>query len=303
MKKIELLALRTIPEIKPGDDLGEMISLAAGKETGPLLDRDIVIVTMKVVSKAEGCLLQLDRINPSERAGRIAAKTGKPARLVQAILDHSEKVLGVVPLYKLIAEGIVDPGIFSGRPEQAMELIRHDPAFLITVDSRGEVYSDAGVDTSNHPEGIASYPPADPDRSAGEIRQSIRKCAGADVAVVVADTELFFMGTVDVPRGVSGVPLRSKRFACEDLFNRPKYGGVDAIAFELTAAASLLFGQTNEGVPAVIVRGCDYGMTDEVELGLNISSARRALKEIVEASVRLRLSEYPDRFRRLFRND
>ncbi|MCL5022225.1 MAG: coenzyme F420-0:L-glutamate ligase [Nitrospirae bacterium] len=290
--------------MKPGGDLGEIISRAAQREIGSLEDKDIAIVTMKIVSTAEHCLMQLDKVSPSEKAKRIAGKTGKPVRLVQAILDHSEEIIGVIPFYKLIKEGIIDLRSFSRRPEQALELIRRDPTFLITQDKRGEVYSDAGVDTSNHPEGIASYPPLDPDRSARDIRQSIRNHTDKDIAVIIADTELFLSGTIDMPRGISGIPLRMKRFGEGDLFNRPKYGGVDLIAFELTAAASLLFGQTNEGVPVVIVRGYEYEVTDQVsDQSLNLSSAKKSLKEIVMASIRLRISEYLDNFRHPLRKD
>ena len=88
MGKIELLPLRTIPEVKPGDDLGEIIFEAARREIGSLQNQDIAVVTMKIVSKAEGCLLHLDKVTPSEKAKRIAEKTGKPVQLIQAILDH-----------------------------------------------------------------------------------------------------------------------------------------------------------------------------------------------------------------------
>jgi coenzyme F420-0:L-glutamate ligase/coenzyme F420-1:gamma-L-glutamate ligase len=304
MKKIELLPLRTIPEVKPGDDLGEIITMAAGREVGTIEDKDIAVVTMKIVSKAENCLMRLHKVRLSEKARRIAGKTGKPVQLVQAILDHSEKIVGVIPFYDLIRDGLVDTGSLSRRPELAAELIRRDPSFLITRDKHGEVYSDAGVDTSNHPEGVASYPPPDPDLSAAHIRQSIKEHTGKDIGVIIADTELFLLGTVDMPRGISGIPIRSRRFGEKDLFNRPKYGGIDLIAFELTAAASLLFGQTDEGVPAVIVRGCDYEMTDRIiEQGLDFSSMKKVFKKILVASIKFRISEHSDTLLHRFRKN
>jgi coenzyme F420-0:L-glutamate ligase/coenzyme F420-1:gamma-L-glutamate ligase len=302
VNKIELLPLRTIPQVKPGDDLGGIISQAAQREIGSLQNKDIAIITMKIVSKAEGCLIHLDKVSPSEKAKRIARKTGKPVQLIQAILDHSEKIIGVIPFYKLIKEGIVDPQSFSHKPEEALELIRHDPTFLITLDKRGAFYSDAGVDTSNHPKGVASYPPSNPDHSAKNIRQSIRNHTDKNIAVIIADTEIFFGGTIDMPRGISGIPLRSKRFAERDLFNKPKYGGVDLIAFELTAAASLLFGQTNEGVPVVIARGYEYEIMDEViDQSKNFPYAKKILKEILKVSIKSRISAYFDKFFHPFR--
>jgi coenzyme F420-0:L-glutamate ligase/coenzyme F420-1:gamma-L-glutamate ligase len=129
MNKIEFLPLKTIPQVKPGDDLGEIISQAAGREIGSLRDKDIAIITMKIVSKAEGCLIHLDQVSPSERARRIARKTGKPVQLTQTILDHSEKIVGVIPFHKLMREGIVDSGTFSREPERHLNLSDMIPLF------------------------------------------------------------------------------------------------------------------------------------------------------------------------------
>ena len=300
--KLELLPLRTIPEVKPGDDLGEIISEAARREIGFLQEKDIAVITMKIVSKAEGCLIELDNILPFKKAKSIARKTGKPVQLMQAILDHSEKIIGVIPFHKLIRKGLIDHKKFSNRQEEALELIRHDPSFLITVDKQGAIYSDAGVDTSNHPKGIASYPPINPDLSAKKIRQSIKNHTDKNIAVIIADTEIILSGTIDVPRGISGIPFRSKKFAEEDRFNKPKYGGVDLIAIELTAAASLLFGQTDEGVPVVIARGYEYEITDEkIDRGINFPSAKRIFREIVKSSFEVRILEYFDKFFHFFR--
>ena len=302
MGKIELLPLRTIPEVKPGDDIGKIIFEAARREIGSLQNQDIAVVTMKIVSKAEGCLLHLDKVTPSEKAKRIAEKTGKPVQLIQAILDHSEKIIGAIPFYKLIEQGIIDPESFSHRSEEALELIRHDPTFLITLNKRGDLYSDAGVDTSNHPKGVASYPPANPDHSANNIRQSIKSHTDKNIAVIIADTEIFLLGTIDIPRGISGIPLRSKKFAERDRFDKSKYGGVDLIAFELTAAASLLFGQTDEGVPVVIVRGYEYEITDEkIDRSITFPSAKRSFKEILQSSIEFKILESFDKFYRFYR--
>lgn len=292
MNKIEFLPLKTIPEVEPGDDLGKIISHAAQREIGSLQDKDIVIITMKIVSKAEGCLVHLDKVSPSEKAQHIARETGKPVQLTQVILDHCEKIVGVIPFYELIKEGVIDLKSFSRRPEEALELVRHNPTLLITIDKHGAIYSNAGVDMSNHPKGMASYPPSNPDLSAKNIRQSIRNHTDKNIATIIADTEILFLGTVDMPRGISGVPLQSKRFAERDLFNKPTPGATDLIAFELTAAASLLFGSTNEGIPVVVARGYEYEIVDEViDRSKNYSSAKKILKEILRFSIKSRIAE------------
>ena len=299
--KIELLPLRTIPEVKPGDDLGEIIAEAAQREIGFLQEKDIAVITMKIVSKAEGCLIELDNIIPSKKAKSIARKTGKSVQLIQVILDHSEKIIGIIPFYRLIGKGLIDHKDFSYRNEEALELIRLDPSLLITIDKQGAIYSDAGVDTSNHPKGIASYPPRNPNLSAERIRKSIKNHTRKNIAVIIADTEIFFGGTIDVPRGISGIPFRSMKFAERDRFNKLKYGGVDLIAFELTAAASLLFGQTDEGIPVVIVRDYEYEYDEKIERGMNFPSAKRIFREIVKSSIKFRSSEFFDKFFHIFR--
>jgi len=292
MNKIEFLPLRTIPEVEPNNDLGEIISHAAQREIGSLKDKDIVIITMKIVSKAEGCLVHLDKVSPSEKAQHIAKETGKPVQLTQVILDHCEKIIGLVPFYELAKNGAIDLKRFSQRPEEALEMIKHNATFLITIDKHGAIYCNAGVDMSNHPGDVASYPPPNPDLSAKNIRKSIKNHSGKNTPVIIADTEILFFGTIDMPRGVSGVPLQSKRFGERDLFNNPTFGGSDLIAFALTAAAGLLFGQTNEGVPVVVARGYEYEIVDEViDRSKNYSSAKKILKAILKSSITSRIAE------------
>ncbi|MBA7612023.1 Bifunctional F420 biosynthesis protein FbiB [subsurface metagenome] len=288
-RKIELIPLETIPEVNPGDDLAKIISESAQKEIEGIKDKDIVIITSKIISKAENCLINLEAVKPSKKALNIAKKTGKPPELVQAILDHSERIVAVVPFYKLVREGSVDLKKFTIKFFTSLELIKNDPCFLITIDREGRIYSNAGIDSSNHPPGTASFPPSSPHKSAQKIRKVIKEITGRDVAVVIADTEILPFGTVDIPRGISGIKPQAQRFAENDRYGKPKYGGADLIACELTAAASLLFGQTDEGIPVVIIRGFEYSEAEEVMEpagDLSFSIIKKIIKKILKYSLK-----------------
>lgn len=146
------------------------------------------------------------------------------------------------------------------------------------------------MDSSNHPEGVVSVPPRDPDRFAGEIRDKIFGLIGKEVAVIITDTEMWFSyGSLDFARGSSGIQVVSKSFGEPDLYGKPKFGGVDCVAHELACASALLMGQTSEGVPAVIVRGYKYVKSEEGISYYQIKpeSLRTTIKETVKSSVRV----------------
>ena len=139
----------------------------------------------------------------------------------------------------------------------------------ITRDRKGRIYThDSGIDTSNHPQGIVSLPPPEPDEVAEAIREEVLTKTGKNVAVIIADTEIIFFGTMDMALGSSGISPRSKLFGKPDAFGKPKFGGMDLTANELTAASALVFGQVDSGIPAAIIRGFDF----ELDTTENISN-------------------------------
>lgn len=256
-EKLEFFALR-LPEVRPGDPLARLLVASAAESCGGLRVGDVLVVTSKVISKAEGLLVNLGEVNPSGRARRLAKKTGLDARFLEVVLRNANEVLFLVPLKLLADAGVIDVGKLSSAPEEARRLLERFPCEIF-VRRNGAVYSSAGVDASNHPLGIVSVVPADPDAAARKLREEIREFAGVDVPVVVTDTEYSLgFGTVDVARGVSGLLPVARRFGEPDRFGKPKFGGADLIADELAAAAALLIGQCAEGVPAVLVRGFRY---------------------------------------------
>jgi len=156
--EIRIIGLSGMPEAKNGDDIAAQIVSAAESGQG-IASGDVLVVTQKIVSKAEGRVIALAEVTPSERALALATQTEKDPRLVELILRESRAV------------------------------VRQRGAVLITETHHGFVCANAGIDASNiGPEGLVSLLPEDPDRSAGGIRQRVKRATGTNVAVIISDT-------------------------------------------------------------------------------------------------------------------
>jgi coenzyme F420-0:L-glutamate ligase/coenzyme F420-1:gamma-L-glutamate ligase len=237
MKPVEVIAVEGLPLIQPGDNLGELIVIAAKKQKTPLQDKDIIVVTHVVVSKAEGNIINLDHVTPSERAKEIAKQTNKDPALVEVILEESSDIVRI--------------GLNS----------------IITETKSGSVSANAGVDRSNVSGERNVVPlPKNPNVSAQNIRQEIKRLAGAEVAVIVSDTHgrPFRIGEINIAVGVAGLkPIRDRRGE-KDLFGYVLRIKQTAIGDELASAAELVIGQANEGIPVAIIRGYNYQLNDNV---------------------------------------
>jgi coenzyme F420-0:L-glutamate ligase/coenzyme F420-1:gamma-L-glutamate ligase len=235
MNPVQVIAVEGLPLIKKGDDLAELICRAAEKQKTSIHDGDIIDVTHVAVSKAEGNIVNLDKVVPSKKAKDVARKTGKDPALVEVVLRE--------------AKGIV----------------RMREGVLITENRQGFICANSGVDRSNvQGERNVAPLPKDADMSAKRIRQRIKNLTGRDVAVIVSDTHgrPFRMGEVNVAVGVSGLkPIRDRRGE-KDLYGYVFRIKQTAIADELASAAELVIGQANEGVPAAIIRGYNYPKSD-----------------------------------------
>ena len=286
--KVELYGLR-LPEVKPGDDLARLVIDAASSEAGGIRNGDVLVVTSKVVSKAYGFLIRLDEVKLSKRALGIAEKTGGDPRFIQAVLDNSDEVLFILPFAKLIEKGVIRIDKISRNIAGAYEAIKKAPYTLIVRRGK-QIYSDAGLDSSNHPEGVVSIPPRNVDEYAREIRRRIQELTGRRVAVVITDTEMWIsLGSLDFARGSSGIEVIHRGFGDPDLYGKPKFGGVDCVADEIACASALLMGQTDEGIPAVIIRGYKYAESEEgiSDYQISVDAMRHAVKEIVKSSVEI----------------
>lgn len=278
MKKIEVLGLQTIPQIKPGDNLAEIVVNCAHHEMGGLKDKDIIILTSKIVSKALGQIRKLNDVIPGKKALAVSAQTGKDARWVQMILDEGHKILAIIPLTGPLQRHIIKA---SPDAQSAQKLVEHEQALCITKGKDGRIHTcDAGIDGSNHPPGIVSLLPENPDSQARIIRQKIQKLTAKQLAVILADTEMLPFGTLDFAVGSSGIEPLSKKFGQKDLFGKPKFGGIDLVAHALTAASTLLFGQTGAAIPVAVIRGYHYEINETENIANTILPQADAAREI-----------------------
>ena len=231
MNPIQVFAVENLPLIKKGDNLGKLIVKAAKKQNTPIQEKDIVVVTHVVVSKAEGNVIDLDKVKPSEKAKEIAQKTNKDPALVEVILQETK------------------------------DIVRVGQNSIITETVSGIICANAGVDRSNVSGDRNVVPlPKNPSSSAESIRKEIKRLTDADVAVIISDTHgrPFRLGEINVAVGVAGFkPIRDRRGE-KDLFGYTLRIKQTAIADELSSAAELVIGQANEGIPAAIIRGYNY---------------------------------------------
>jgi coenzyme F420-0:L-glutamate ligase/coenzyme F420-1:gamma-L-glutamate ligase len=231
MSTIQVIAIEKLPLITKGDNLAKLICNAAEKQNTPIQEKDIIIITHVAVSKAEGNVVNLDEVSPSERAKEIALKVGKEPAIVEVILRETK------------------------------EIVRMGRNSLITENHSGIVCANAGVDKSNvQGERNVVLLPKNPDASARQIRQEIRALTGCNVAVIISDTHgrPLRMGEINVAIGVAGIkPIRDRRGE-KDLFGYVLKIKQTAVADELASAAELVIGQANEGIPAAIIRGYNY---------------------------------------------
>lgn len=211
-----------IPEIVEGDDLAALIA-----ERVSLEDRDVVVISQKAVSKAEGRVVRLDGVEPSERARELAA--GEDARRLEVILS------------------------------EAAEIVRARPPLVIAETRHGFVCASAGVDASNAPEdGMLVLLPVDPDASAARIRSGLAERTGRELGVVISDSfgRPFRNGIVDVALGCAGIaPLLDLR-GVTDPVGHVLQTTIVAVADEIASAAELVMGKL-AGIPVAVVRGLD----------------------------------------------
>jgi coenzyme F420-0:L-glutamate ligase/coenzyme F420-1:gamma-L-glutamate ligase len=227
---IEIAPLEGLPEIAVGDALGELIA-----DRAEVLDDDVIVVSQKVVSKAEGRVRRLREVEPGERARDLALRLDKDPALVELILAESRA------------------------------LIRAERGVLIVETHQGWICANAGIDASNVPgEDAVALLPADPDASARRIRAEVRAAFGSSPAVVVSDSfgRPWRLGQTDIAIGCAGIaPLDDWR-GRTDHVGRELGATVVAVADEVVAAADLVRAK-DAGVPVAVVRGLGDLVTPE----------------------------------------
>jgi coenzyme F420-0:L-glutamate ligase/coenzyme F420-1:gamma-L-glutamate ligase len=237
---LTLTPLPSFPLVEPGDDLSRLIENTLANEGIVLQDGDILVLAQKIVSKAEGRLVNLTTVTPGEEALRYAEITGKDPRLLELILSESSEVV---------------------RARENLIIVEHHLGFIS---------ANAGIDHSNvsGPWGAAEdwvlLLPEDPDRSAEQIRQALQAASGCRIGVQVIDSHgrAWRLGTVGTTIGLAGLPGLVDLRGRADLFDYQLRVTQVGASDELAAAASLMMGQAAEGTPVVHVRGFPYPLRD-----------------------------------------
>lgn len=230
--RIEVIGVTGIPEVKSGDPIAQYIADAASEQGTPIESGDVLVVTQKIVSKAEGRLVDLNSVEASPYAEQLAEDMGKDPRLIELVLMESRAIV-------------------------RMEMER---GILITETKHGFVCANAGIDSSNVPgDDIVCLLPVDSDKSAKGIQEVIRASTGAEVAVIISDTfgRAWRDGHSDFAIGVAGInPMKDYRGTL-DANGRVLKVTTIAVADELASAAELVTAKALN-VPVAIVRGFPY---------------------------------------------
>lgn len=227
--RYEVIAVEGLPEIGRGDDLARLMVEAAHRQDTPIRDRDLLVVSQKIVSKAEGRLVRLSEVTPSARARMVAEEIGRDPRLVEVILSESRRV------------------------------VRQDKGVLIVETHHGWVCANAGVDQSNVDADTACLLPEDSDRSAANLRERLRALTGHELAIVVADTfgRPWREGLVNVAVGLAGFQPIVSYLGKEDPAGHVLQATILALADELASAAEPVMGKLDR-VPVAIIRGLNW---------------------------------------------
>lgn len=231
-RHLELFALPDIPMIQPEDNLAEIILTALQKANLSLQREDILVISSKIISKAENCYVDLRTITPSAEAEQIAQETLKDPRLVEVVLSES------------------------------VQVSRKAPHILIVTHRLGFTSANAGIDQSNTgslDEHIVLLLPKNPDKSAQKIASGLETVTGICPPIVVSDTHgrPFRLGNINVAIGAAGLPVLHDQRGETDLFGRELFATITPLADEIASAAGLLSGQADEGLPVILMRGLD----------------------------------------------
>ena len=226
---IQIIPIKVSGDVRPRDELDSIVLKAVKQNHQEIRDGDILVIAQKVVSKAEGRTVSLANVKPSKDAVRMAKEHGKDPRVMELILKESAQIL------------------------------RAQNGIIVSETKHGFVCANAGVDQSNIQGDAAVLLPADPDRSASQLREAIKKKAGREAAIIITDTfgRPFRNGQTNMAIGVAGMnPIRSY-IGSRDMYGRKLRVTEIAVADEMASAAELAMGKA-DGVPVAIVRGYKF---------------------------------------------
>ena len=231
---LTLTAIPDLPLVEPGDDLAGILIVGLARAGIAPAARDVLVVAQKVVSKAENRYRDLGTVTPSNRARDLAQAVDKDPRLVEVILSESEAV------------------------------VAHKPGGLVVAHRLGFVLANAGIDRSNVSSEAGAERvlllPEDPDASAAALKARLDAHFKTEIAVIVSDSlgRAWRNGVTGIALGAAGLPALRDMIGRKDLFGRTLDVTQTGFADDIAAAASLLMGQADEGLPAVLLRGLTW---------------------------------------------
>lgn len=233
---LNITALPGIPLVQAGDDLVQLTLDALQRRKITLQDHDVLVISSKIVSKAEGRKVDLSTVTPRPEAIELAEETRKDPRIVELVLQESTSIS------------------------------RKAPGVMVVQHRLGFVSANAGIDQSNVEGNIdfALLMPLDPDGTAQAIRERLKDETDADVGIIISDSHgrPFRLGNMGVAIGVAGMPALLDLKGDLDLFGYELKISIQAYADLVASAANLLSGEGAEGLPVILVRGLDYSQTD-----------------------------------------
>ncbi len=247
MSSVVITGIQGLPEVQPGDNLSKLILEAASKQGFTFVDRDILVVTSKIVSKAEGRTIRLDQVSPSPIAMHYSKLLHMDPRKVEIVLSEARRI------------------------------VRMSEGLIIAETRHGFICANGGIDQSNMKPGIVALLPKNPDQSARRIAQKIKKKIGVDVAVVITDTfgRPWREGQTNVAIGVAGLNPMKPYFGMKDSFGYELKVTNVAVADEIASASELVMGKIDK-VPVAVVRGYRY----EPAKGSSRRLVRRASRDL-----------------------
>ncbi|MFW9999966.1 MAG: coenzyme F420-0:L-glutamate ligase [Candidatus Hodarchaeota archaeon] len=247
-KEIKIIGLKGIPLIKKGDQLSEIIINALNKNEISLEDRDIIVIAQSIISKSSGRIRNLNEISPSKKAIELYNSIAPKIR----ILDLPEK----------------SPELIQAILDESKKLIRSEHV-LISETRQGFICADAGIDKSNvEEEGFITLLPKNPDHDAEKIRIALKSKTNKDIGVIISDSfgRAFRVGAIGTAIGVSGIePILDMR-GKKDLFGHQLQTTIIGQVDSLAAAAQLIMGESDEGIPVVLIKGYNFKFSEKASI-------------------------------------
>lgn len=268
-KNIKIIGLQGIPLIHPGDDISSIILDAIEKNNLSLENGDVILIAQTIISKSNGQIRNLDNVEPTEEALNLSEN-----------INQKAKILGMPSKKPELIQAILDESIDIVKAEHV----------LITETKHGFVCANAGIDKSNV-EGKSNVAmlPENPDEDALKIRNVIKNTTHKDVAIIITDSfgRPFRVGAIGVAVGISGMDTIIDKRGSKDLFGHELESTIVGQADNLASAAQLMMGESDEGLPIVLIRGYEYKITENTSIGTILRKKNQDLFRLDNSSENL----------------